>query len=672
MKKNTRFLCLILSLSILFGIFTVACAPVDKPIDPKKDPVTVNNPVTDPTPSNKKDGNFGTFSGDEELLRFVKENCEMIFTITTDDLWIEEEAVVESAPMDGANGADFEEEAFEEPDVIVNVPASNPTGESDDFSLDEDMFVTPETEKGKEVEVSDTNLVEENVDEGDILKTDGDYIYILRNNELIIVSAKEKNSEVLSYYKIFAEGEGDANEMYIKGDRAIIVGNTWHYEEEFNENTNFGKPLGKEASDFSLPHRTGYSQYSAVYVIDISDRKAPKELSTVLIEGELITSREIGGEIYLVTNKFFDIYEGVDFTVSDIMPYVYDGAHGLTTVSSTNVYRPVFENVTSSVMTIASVDYVNGDKTELYSVLGSGADIYMTAESLYIFGHNYYNNTAVAKYSVGEKIEYVASVVVPGYTATDFSYNEYNGKFRIATTVNESGGTQNNVYVYDGALEKIGELIGLAPGEKIYSVRFSGNTAYIVTFRQVDPLFVIDMTENDPKVLGELKIPGFSTYLHPVGDGLLLGIGRETRDNVYKDYYGKEYISSYTVGIKISLFDVSDPTKPKEIDVENMVGGEHANADALGNHKAFTYSSVKNTGYFAIDTYDGNGFVCVSVKDGELDCEIVYGQGSKYYGYDSYNSRVCFVGDALYFYQYNRITVYNRNTLEEIHTVTIK
>ncbi|MBO5298820.1 MAG: beta-propeller domain-containing protein, partial [Clostridia bacterium] len=198
MKKNTRFLCLILSLSILFGIFTVACAPNDEPIDPNKDPVTVNNPVTDPTPSNKKDGNFGTFSGDEELLEFVKENCEMIFTITTDDLWIEEEAVVESAPMDGANGADFEEEAFEEPDVIVNVPASNPTGESDDFSLDEDMFVTPETEKGKEVEVSDTNLVEENVDEGDILKTDGEYIYILRNNELIIVSAKEKNSEVLS------------------------------------------------------------------------------------------------------------------------------------------------------------------------------------------------------------------------------------------------------------------------------------------------------------------------------------------------------------------------------------------------------------------------------------------------------------------------------------------
>ena len=103
-----------------------------------------------------------------------------------------------------------------------------------------------------------------------------------------------------------------------------------------------------------------------------------------------------------------------------------------------------------------------------------------------------------------------------------------------------------------------------------------------------------------------------------------------------------------------------------------MVGGEYANAEALYNHKAFTYSKLENTGYFAIDANGDNGFVCVEVVDGALSCELVFPENNGYYGYNSYSSRVCFVGDMLYFYQYNRITVFDRETCEELTTVTIK
>lgn len=669
MKKSFQILSFILALSVILGLISAGCShvydieeqndfPIGTDLDPEKNTRTVEEQKLD------------TFSSDEELLDYIKEHCNHYYSVptATDDV-VYEVAEEVSIPdyFDAVENGWMPADGAKDESTGMNQSASNFDSDTDIYSLDEEIFVDPENPFPDDaVEVSETNLVDANIDEGDIVKTDGEYIYILRNNELITVSAKGEKSEVLSYYKIFSQGEGTADEMYIKGDTAIIVGTVWQLGSSEN---NFGKPVNGDSSDFSLPHRTNYTMFSAVYVIDISNREKPVETSVTLIEGDLISSRESNGRIYLVSNKY--LYLGNEPVIDDITPYVYDTENGFYNVPSTQIIRPVFENVNSNIMTVAFVDYINGGKTETLSVLGSGSDIYMTAESLYIFSNNY-NATDIAKYAIGNSLEHVASVSVPGYTATDFSYNEYNGKFRIATTTQNKGKSENNVYVYNERLEKIGELTGLAPHEKIYSVRFSGDVAYVVTFRQVDPLFVIDMSENDPKVLGELKIPGFSTYLHPVGDGLLLGIGNETKDNIYIDYNGYEHISTYTAGIKISLFDVSDPYSPKEIAVANMVGGEYANAEALHNHKAFTYSKLENTGYFAIDADGANGFVCVTVENGDLSCELVFPENNGHYGYNSYSSRVCFIGDTLYFYQYNRITVFDRETCEEIATVTIK
>jgi uncharacterized secreted protein with C-terminal beta-propeller domain len=679
MSGKLKYICILLVVSILFGILSVGCSAdvsslhilTDKIGTPGSESAETTNEQTgkqntdDKADSGKKtdsDGaedkaeeqahtvvaverNLDTFESESELLDYINEHFSNDMIICYDDYAMETET------------ADIMPEA--------EMPAATNSGGAD-----------VKAESGRDV--SSTNLVDENVDEGDCLKTDGDYIYIIRDNELITVSAKGKETDVLSYYKLFAAGEGNVSEMYIKGDKAIVIANVTFYDTpEFVPDTSFGKPV-EDSEDIYAPEEYyyydyyGYNNaktYSALYVIDISDREKPKEESHFFVEGYLVASRETNGRVYLVANKNINYYWGGPVTAASVLPGIYDTKSGYRTVVVTNVARPAFETVYPNMMTVASIDFRNIENSDTVTVLGSGTDIYMTAESLYLFC-NTGSDTCVAKYSVGDTLSYVASVKVPGYTATDYSYNEYNGKFRIATTVYGKDGTENNVYVYNEKLEKTGELTGLALKEKIYSVRFTGDVAYLVTFRQVDPLFVIDMSGDDPKVMGELKVPGFSTYLHPVGDGLLLGIGKETKDNEWTDYYGNKYTSTYTDGIKISLFDVSDPFNPTEKDVENYIGGEYASTEAWSNHRAFVYSAAKNTGYFDINANDGNGFVCVSIENGKLICRTVY--PSAHYSYYSGNSRVCYVDDVIYFYQYNRISVFDRNTLEEIATVTVK
>jgi len=159
-----------------------------------------------------------------------------------------------------------------------------------------------------------------------------------------------------------------------------------------------------------------------------------------------------------------------------------------------------------------------------------------------------------------EQVNILSEGTVSGYVLNQFSMDEYSGYFRIATTTNnfnwrtfaEEATSKNNVYVLDMNLDVVGELEDLAPGEQIYSARFMGDRLYLVTFRNIDPLFVIDLSNpTAPTVLGQLKVTGYSGYLHPYDENHIIGIGKET------EYEAKEDFSWYQ-GVKISLFDVSD------------------------------------------------------------------------------------------------------------------
>lgn len=619
----------------------------------------VVNPDIDPngkiggdtaTPNNDQSKKIEYFTDEAELLAYVEEHFVNNYLYYDYDL---------------ADGT-IVMEAEVSMDVIPNAPTSSNEVKSESVSVSAaDSAVSDD--------VSSTNVQVEGIDEGDILKTDGKYIYIINSDRFTIVDITGDEPKEVSTLKLGDDQDYRyINEMYVKGNYAILIYNENIRIERENDN-----PEEAEIPEVIYPYPYGYynyENYTTVAVYDISDRSAPVETRKLSFEGNMISSREMDGKLYLVSNKYLYRYNTMP-VIEEVLPHIIDSAAGDCTPTATEIAKCIWPEPESNIMTVAIIDYLSEEKPETLSIMGSGSNIYMNAQNLYIFGNSWDENgsyTDIAKYSITDGIEPIGTASAPGYASTQFAYDEYNGKFRIATTSNVYNGVKhinmNNIYVYDENMELCGSLTGLAPDESIKSARFMGDTAYVVTFRQVDPLFVIDMSENDPKVLGELKIPGFSTYMHPVGEGLLLGIGSETVDKVYGDW-----VSTSVSGLKVSLFDVSDPTNPTEIDVANYVGGQNAYSVAKDNHNAFVYSSSTNTGYFPLTTYNEvwnatDTLAEVKITEDGLDVRVA--ELGEQYNYNS-ESRVCYSGEYLYLYRDCAVTKLNRETLEFICEINL-
>jgi inhibitor of cysteine peptidase len=219
-------------------------------------------------------------------------------------------------------------------------------------------------------------------------------------------------------------------------------------------------------------------------------------------------------------------------------------------------------------------------------------------------------------------ISYVAQGEVPGHILNQFSMDEYNGFFRIATTVGSNwwftqSQTSNNVYILNDDLERVGQIENIAPGESIYAARFMGSRTYLVTFVQVDPLFTLDLSDPyNPKILGELKIPGYSNYLHPYDENHIIGIGKEV----------DETVATFTAiqGLKIALFDVSDFENPKEI-AKVVIGDRGTDSPALYDHKAFLFDREKELLVIPVSLYE----ITQEVKDRYVESqgrELLYGE----------------------------------------------
>ncbi len=199
--------------------------------------------------------------------------------------------------------------------------------------------------------------------------------------------------------------------------------------------------------------------------------------------------------------------------------------------------------------------------------------------------------TIIHKISIdGSSLEYQAKGSVPGRLLNQFSMDENDDRFRIATTIEYytpySGVVRSNaVYVLDEDLKIVGGLDEIAPDESIFSARFMGDRLYLVTFQQIDPFFVIDLSSDSPKILGELKIPGFSNYLHPYDEDVVIGVGRDTKE------IGNGRVQQ--LGVKIALFDVSDVSKPKVLD-DYIIGDSSTHSESLHDHKAFFFDKNKS------------------------------------------------------------------------------
>ncbi len=483
---------------------------------------------------------------------------------------------------------------------------------------------------------SETTEQVEGVSEADIMKTDGQYIYYVYNNVITIVSAKGQNSEVLSRTAITGEIDVNCDEMFIKDDRLIIL-KTDLYEQSKNS--------------------------TSVIIYDISDRKAPKKIGESCQQGYYQTSRMVGNYIYLISNCPINVDNIVKSDPTTFVPTVeQDGEK--EALPAECIYRYDDKIKTNTYTVIAAYNYKDAALKGSASILGGTDQVYCSKGNIILANTRYnerdYDSTDIHINSYitvsrlafsGGEIEYEDTGRVDGTLENQFFIDEYKGYFRFVTTVDEEKYTtqkfdnNDNIFttvsrdssarltILDGNLNKVSEIKDLAKGERVYSVRFMEDIAYFVTFRQTDPLFSADLSDpENPKILGELKIPGFSEYMYPYSEGKLLGFGMEADENTGRTSF-----------LKLSMFNIKDPSNVTEEDKTIIDGYYHSSA--LNNHKAMMVAVDKNLiGFIAnnyntapkymIYKYEDDGFV----KLAEIDMDTNW----------EYTVRGAFVGDNFY------------------------
>lgn len=469
-----------------------------------------------------------------------------------------------------------------------------------------------EKEASESGDYSKTNVQVEGVDEGDIIKTDGKYIYYVRNDAVELVDAyPPENMSLSTTVEPMSEMYGknctdfDILEIYVDDGKLVVVGEA-SFERSYKRYENLPEYQTEETTesvsstsdrknvDYYIPdYYYGNSYFTFADIYDITDRAAPKLVKQVISDGEYLSSRLTGGSVYLVSNVSIDslVYNGKYIT-----PLFYDSVKDSEPNSvdfSEVCYIP--EKTTRNYMNIAGVDLSALDKpASVYTTVASGDEVYMSPNNLYVADSRSYA-TEIYKYELNKgSVSYNAHGKVEGMLHNQFSMDEKDNYFRITTSEYSNGVKSNNLFVLDDKLDKVSEIRDIAPDEDIHSTRFMGNRAYMVTFETVDPLFVIDVADPlNPKILGALKIPGYSDYLHPYDENHLIGIGKDTF--VYGDM-------AYYKGIKLSMFDVSDVENPTEM-FNEIIGDRGTESEVLDNHRALLFDKERNLIAFPIEIY---------------------------------------------------------------------
>ncbi|NLV16734.1 MAG: protease complex subunit PrcB family protein [Syntrophomonadaceae bacterium] len=447
---------------------------------------------------------------------------------------------------------------------------------------------------------SGTNVQVAGVDEADLVKTDGEFIYQVNNQRVYIIKAYPAASMKTVGSIKFDSANFSPQELYVDGDRLIVIGSTPGFQY-------LNRPMTAEKS--IAPGPAYYQSVVRAIVYDITDRTKAKKLREIELEGQYLSSRKIGDNLYLMANKWIYQYESGP---PDIRPYYRDSAvkkEAIPVDYSKIHYFP--ECIQANYLLVAGINLTNDKPAQISTYLGAGENVYCSQNNLYVaVGQRQYGILPLMADSVSANTNSFTKVYrftlddsqvlfngqgeVPGNILNQFSMDEHAGFFRIATTSGDmwrtdEGISKNNVYVLNDSMEIAGQLENIAPGERIYSTRFLGDRLYMVTFRDVDPLFVIDL--KDPAklaVLGALKIPGYSDYLHPYDENHIIGFGKDTVE--IKNENGS---MAYYQGMKIALFDVTNVAKPVEM-FKETIGDRGTESPLLSNHKALLFSRQKN------------------------------------------------------------------------------
>jgi uncharacterized secreted protein with C-terminal beta-propeller domain len=479
---------------------------------------------------------------------------------------------------------------------------------------------------------SRTNVQVEGVDEGDIVKTDGTYLYIASpsiGSKIKIVKAFPANDmrHVSTIELATSNGSATPQELYVDGDKLVVVANAWYNpspRDPLLEDTATEPVSGKM---MWYPGYYGMNR-TEVRIYDIAERAHPTLLRTVAFDGNSVSTRRIDDKLYMVMNRnlwwggpmpMANVRTSTSVTEADVgVPTFSDSATGAKEAPVSRCGQiSILPHVPQPEYMIVAVVPLKDLKAEVKRelVVGSAQNIYASLKNLYVATPrwNYVwdgrggNTSTTQLYRfefTSDGVDLKAEGSVPGTILNQFSMDEYGDTFRIATTKqptwNEKGDTQspssNNLYVLNKSLERVGEIEDIAPGESIYSVRFMGDRTYMVTFKQVDPLFVIDTSDpRNPKILGKLKIPGYSDYLHPYDATHVIGFGKEVDESIDKDKVHSDNAVYYTavLGMKVSLFDVSDVEHPKEM-FKTVIGDRGTESPLLHDHHALLFDKERN------------------------------------------------------------------------------
>jgi uncharacterized secreted protein with C-terminal beta-propeller domain len=427
---------------------------------------------------------------------------------------------------------------------------------------------------------SGTNVHEPGVDEPDIVKTDGKRIITVTNNVLRMVDVTSRR---LTGELLLSGHMGAPAELLLRGDRVLVL-----------------FPSTRVPTGVGWADQQAYT--SDMVLVDLSGRR-PRLAGTLTVDGSLIDARQVGAAARVVVRSTprvdAESPAAIDeATISDWLPRISLSVDGRTTSGSVGcqqISRPLhYSGLT--MLTVYSLDLDAPSFTigQPATVVADGEVVYGTGTSLYIAADDRWmaagrrgqlaptaalTSTEIYKFNVSKpgRPVFEASGEVAGWLINQYALSEYDGKLRVVTTTagTVQGGsslatseTALHVLRQRGeALIEVGRLEGLGKGERVYSVRFMGPTAYVVTFRQTDPLYVVDLRDSaNPAAVGELKLTGYSAYLHPAGEGRLIGVGQETT------------AQGRVLGTQVSLFDVRDPSKPAQLARYQLNGG-HSEAE---------------------------------------------------------------------------------------------
>lgn len=486
---------------------------------------------------------------------------------------------------------------------------------------------------------STTNIQVENVDEADIVKTDGDYIYSISEDNVIITDVKDpKQPKVVATIK--SEDDDIPEDIILYKDKLVVISTKGNQTQRYYYNnrmntvvkiyniTSREKPVLTKSYEMYEPYYTSRCIDNVLYVISSGNlRKEDDEIVVGYNEDNMEKELSVDKIKYL---KDVKTTKQTLISTVDLNNETADIKLDSYLMNISNAY------VSENAIYLLNQKYNNDSKIPIKLLFGFkgvfGLEDYYEMDS----ESGYY--TEIYKFDIKENVEYKAKTKVKGKTINQYSLDEKDNHLRIALYDNDG----SRVAIFDEDLKQIGISDNVAKGEKMYSSRFIGDKVYFVTYKTIDPLFVMDLSnETKPKVLGKLKIPGYSTYLHPYDENHIIGIGMETKEIINRNSNGKVIsTTAKVVGMKMALFDVSNVNSPVQIS-SVVIGDSRTTSAILTNPKALLFSKEKSLIAIPVNNYSQD-FEVTSSNNYEtmINNYTKYGKPYNAEGYFVYNINV--------------------------------